>query len=135
MKTILALTAAAVAFTGAPAEAKHHSNDWNRSNHSTRMVCTKWRHGTCIASHSVGLNRAQYVHQRNQARHQARLFAMGQRVPRNYGYYTPYSQIPQNYVSQYDLNPNYRYINRGGYIYVIDPQTYAVQRIISALTR
>ena len=34
---------------------------------------------------------------------------------------------------QYDLNPNYRYINRGGYIYVVDPKTYAVQRIIAAL--
>jgi hypothetical protein len=129
MKMILALTAAAVAFTGAPAEAKH----WN--NHNTRVVCTKWRHGTCVASHSVGMNRAQYVHQRNQARRQAKLFAMGQRVPRSYGSWTPYDQIPQNYVTQYDLNPNYRYINRGGYIYVVDPKTYAVQRIITALTR
>jgi hypothetical protein len=129
MKTLLALAAAAVAFTAAPADAKHYDK------HNKAMVCTKWRHGTCIASHSVGLNRAQYVHQRNQARRQAKLFAMGQRVPRSYGYWTPYDQIPQTYVSQYDLNPNYRYINRGGYIYVVDPKTYAVQRIITALTR
>ncbi|MEO7366229.1 MAG: hypothetical protein ABIW03_07930 [Sphingomicrobium sp.] len=129
MKMLLALTAAAVAFTGAPAEAKHYNN------HHSRMVCTKWRHGQCVASRRVGLNRAQWVHQRNQARRQARLFAMGQRVPRNYGYWTPYNQIPQNYVTQYDLNSNYRYINRGGYIYVVDPQTYAVRRVIEALTR
>jgi Ni/Co efflux regulator RcnB len=130
MKTLLALTAAAVAFTAAPAEAKQHSNYNNN-----RTVCTKWRHGTCVASHQVGLNRAQQVHQRNSARQQARLFATGQRVPRNYGYWTPYNQIPQNYVTQYDLNSNYRYINRGGYIYVVDPQTYAVRRVIEALTR
>jgi len=129
MKTLLALAAAAVAFTAAPADAKHYVK------HHKAMVCTKWRHGTCIASHRVGLARAQDVHQRNQARRQAKLFAMGQRVPRSYGSWTPYDQIPQNYVTQYDLNPNYRYINRGGYIYVVDPKTYAVQRIITALTR
>ena len=129
MKTLLAITAAAVAFTAVPAEARHNSKQ------ATRTVCTNWRHGTCIASHRVGLNRAQFVHQRNQARRQARLFAMGQRVPRSYGYWTPYNQIPQTYVTQYDLNPNYRYINRGGYIYVVDPKTYAVQRVIEALTR
>ena len=135
MKTILALAATAVALTGAPAEAKHNSNGWNHHNQGTRMVCTKWRHGTCIATHRLGLERAREVHMRNQMRRQARLFAMGQRVPRSYGYWTPYNQIPQNYVTQYDLNPNYRYINRGGYIYVVDPKTYAVQRVIEALTR
>jgi hypothetical protein len=129
MKTLFALTAAAVAFTGVPAEAKHHSK-----HHSTRVVCTQWRHGHCVASHRVGWNRAAQVHRRNAIR-QARLFAMGQRVPRSYGYWTPYSQIPRTYVTQYDPNPNYRYINRNGYIYVVDPQTYAVQRIISALVR
>ena len=135
MKTLLALTAAAVAFTAAPAEAKHHDNGRHHWSHGTRMVCTKWRNHTCVRSHRVGLERAREVHQRNQARREARLFAMGQRVPRNYGYWTPYNQIPQNYVTQYDLNPNYRYINRGGYIYVVDPQTYAVRRVIEALTR
>jgi hypothetical protein len=129
MKTLLALAAAAVAVTAAPADAKH----WNK--HNSRVVCAQWRHGQCVTARNYGLNRAQFMHQRNQARRQARLFAMGQRVPRSYGYWTPYAQIPRNYVTQYDLNPNYRYINRGGYIYVVDPQTYAVQRIISALTR
>jgi Ni/Co efflux regulator RcnB len=129
MKTILALTAAAVAFTAAPADAKHNKNDQGQSN------CKQWSNGNCIATRSFGRDRAQYVHQRNSARKQARLFAMGQRVPRNYGSWTPYNQIPQTYVSQYNLNPNYRYINRGGYIYVVDPQTYAVQRVIEALTR
>ena len=128
MKTLFALAAAAVAITGAPAEAKHHNK------HNTRIVCTQWRHGHCIAAHRVSLARAHQVHRRNAIR-QARLFAMGQRVPRSYAYWTPYSAIPRTYVTQYDLNPNYRYINRNGYIYVVDPQTYAVQRIISALVR
>ena len=118
MKTLLAVSAAAaVALSSAPADA--------RPNHG-KEVCTQWRHGHCVASHKVS---------QKAARRQARLFAMGQRVPRSYGYWTPYAQIPRTYVSQYDLNPNYRYINRGGYIYVVDPQTYAVQRIITALTR
>ena len=129
MKMILALAAAAVAVTAAPADAKH----WNKDN--SQSNCKQWSNGRCIATRSFGQNRAQYVHQRNQARRQARLFATGQRVPRSYGYWTPYAQIPRNYVTQYDLNPNYRYINRGGYIYVVDPKTYAVERIISALTR
>jgi hypothetical protein len=128
MKTLLALAAAAVVVTAAPADAKQYNK------HNSRVACAKWRHGQCVAR-SYGLNRAAQVHQRNFARQQARLFATGQRVPRNYGYWTPYNQIPQTYVSQYDLNPNYRYINRGGYIYVVDPQTYAVRRIITALTR
>jgi hypothetical protein len=118
MKTLLAVSAAAaVALSAAPADARPNKN---------KEVCTQWRHGQCVASHKVS---------QKAARRQARLFAMGQRVPRSYGYWTPYSQIPRTYVSQYDLNPNYRYINRGGYIYVVDPQTYAVQRVISALTR
>lgn len=118
MKTLLALAAVAVAFTAAPAEAK--------PNKKQTTVCTKWRNGQCIASRQV-TNKA--------IQRQARLFSTGQRVPRNYGYWTPYNQIPRTDVSQYNLNPNYRYINRGGYIYVVDPQTYAVRRVIESLTR
>lgn len=62
-----------------------------------------------------------------------RLFREGQRVPGGYGYYTPYSNIPVQYRNQYNLDPNYRYIYRDNNIYVVDPRTSLVQRIISAL--
>ena len=63
----------------------------------------------------------------------ARLFREGQRVPTRYGYYTPYNNIPMQYRNQYSLDPNYRYIYRNNNIYVVDPRTSLVQRIISAI--
>ncbi len=63
----------------------------------------------------------------------ARLFREGQRVPTGYGYYTPYANIPIQYRNQYSLDPNYRYIYRNNNIYVVDPRTSLVQRIINAI--
>lgn len=63
----------------------------------------------------------------------ARLFREGQRVPTGYGYYTPYANIPMQYRNQYSLDPNYRYIYRNNNIYVVDPRTSLVQRILSAI--
>jgi hypothetical protein len=62
-----------------------------------------------------------------------RLFRVGQRVPLRYKYITPYSSIPGVLVDQYDLNPNYRYIYRNNVIYVIDPTTNLITRIINAV--
>jgi hypothetical protein len=114
MKTLLALAAAAVAFTAAPADAKHYVK------HHKAMVCTKWRHGTCIASHSVD-------------RHSA-LYRVGYRFAPRYAY-TPFNTLPRAYVTRYSLAPDYRYVYRDNYIYVVNPRTYAVERVISALTR
>ena len=63
----------------------------------------------------------------------SRLFREGQRVPTGYGYYTPYNNIPMQYRNQYSLDPNYRYIYRNNNIYVVDPRTSLVQRIINAI--
>ena len=38
-------------------------------------------------------------------------------------------------VSRYHLSPNNRYVYTNGYIYQVDPTTYAVQRVIDAITR
>ena len=38
-------------------------------------------------------------------------------------------------MRQYGLRPNYRYVYRDNQIYVVDPTTYAVTRIIDAVTR
>jgi hypothetical protein len=63
----------------------------------------------------------------------ARLFREGQRVPTGYDYYTNYSNIPVQYRNQYNLDPNSRYIYRNDNIYVVDPRTSLVQRVISAI--
>ncbi|MES2136316.1 MAG: hypothetical protein V4502_04550 [Pseudomonadota bacterium] len=62
-----------------------------------------------------------------------RLFRSGQRVPTGYKYYTPYSNIPQPLIGQYDLTDQYRYIYRNNVIYVVDPATSLVTRIINAV--
>ncbi len=62
-----------------------------------------------------------------------RMFREGQRVPNGYNYYTDYSNIPVQYRNQYNLDPNSRYIYRNGQIYIVDPRTSLVQRIIGSL--
>jgi len=62
-----------------------------------------------------------------------RMFREGQRVPNGYNYYTDYSNIPVQYRNQYNLDRNSRYIYRNGQIYVVDPRTSLVQRIIGSL--
>ncbi|HEY6661353.1 MAG TPA: hypothetical protein VIZ66_00360 [Sphingomicrobium sp.] len=112
-KTLLALGAAAVALTGvasstvADAKPKHHAKS-----------CSKWRNHHCV---SYGYGRhAQW--------------RTGYRFGPRYAY-TSYRMLPRTYVSRYDLSPNYRYVYRDNYIYQVDPRTYAVTRIIDALTR
>ena len=62
-----------------------------------------------------------------------RLFHTGQRVNTNYRYYTPYGDIPAPLVSQYGLTDQYRYIYRNNVIYVVDPTTNLVTRIMNAV--
>ena len=110
-KTLLALGAAAVALTGVAAstsaEARHHGK-----------TCTKWRHGHCVS----------YGHGRHAQ------WNTGYRFGPRYGY-TSYRTLPRTYVQRYDLSPNYRYVYRDNYIYQVDPSTYAITRVIDALTR
>ena len=63
-----------------------------------------------------------------------RLFREGQRLPSGYNYYTDYNNIPMQYRNQYSLDPNNRYIYRDNSIYVVDPRTSVVERIIGSLT-
>lgn len=114
MKLALALGAAAVALTAVPVEAKHYSN---------MTKCTKYRHGRCVAWHRMT---------RKQARHA--MYRVGYRFGPRYSY-TTVTALPQPIVTQYSLSPDYRYVYRDNYVYVVDPKTYAVQRVIDALTR
>lgn len=113
-KTILALGAAAVALSSMPADARHYSN---------QVRCSRWHHGRCVSWQRLT---------RNQARHA--MWNTGYRFGPRYGY-TAYDSLPRTYVQRYDLNPRYRYVYRDNYIYQVDPTTYAVTRVIDALTR
>lgn len=62
-----------------------------------------------------------------------RQFRTGQRLTSNYKYYTPYGNIPDPLISQYGLTDQYRYVYRNNVIYVVDPATNVVTRIINAV--
>jgi hypothetical protein len=112
-KTFLALGAAAVALTGVASS----TNADARNRHHAR-ACMKWRHHHCV-SYGYG-------------RHA--MWTTGYRFGPRYAY-TSYRMLPRTYVSRYDLNPDYRYVYRDNYIYVVNPRTYAIERVIDALTR
>src|SRR5207253_9518249 len=82
-KASLVLGAAAVAFSAAPAAAKHYSN---------MSKCAKGRHGRCVVWHRLT---------RKQARRLAQ-YRVGYRFGPRYGY-SAYSALPQPIVTQYNL--------------------------------
>ena len=41
--------------------------------------------------------------------------------------------LPHDYAVRYSLDPSGRYVYSNGYIYVVDPATYAVTRVIDVL--
>ena len=109
-KLFLALGAAAVALSAAPAEAKHYTN---------HMMCAKWHHGRCMTWKRMT---------RAQARRAG--YAVGYRFAPTYAY-TDYSALPQPMVTRYHLRNNWRYVNQDGRLYVVNPHTYRVTRVIS----
>ena len=118
MKLLLAIAAAAVAVTATsvPADAanRHHAR-----------TCAKWRNHHCVRWNNHG-------YQVSMARH-AR-YRTGYVFGPSYAY-TTLSDLPPVYVRRYDLTPRYRYVYRDNYVYVVDPTTYAVTRVINAITR
>lgn len=56
-------------------------------------------------------------------------FNVGQRIPDGYNY-TDYNSLPRQYQSRYNLNDDFRYIQRDGRIYEVDPLTSLVRRVI-----
>jgi hypothetical protein len=63
----------------------------------------------------------------------SRMFREGQRLPSGYRYYTDYNDIPLELRNRYTLDDDYRYIYRDNRIYVVDPTTSLITRIISAI--
>jgi hypothetical protein len=109
MRTILiglSSAAAALAVTAAPAPAKSY-------------VCTKWDNGVCNSMHRVkGTPPAR---------------AVGYVYGPNFTY-TPLSDIPQPVVTYYKLGSDMRYVYDDGYLYEVDPTTYAVTKVIDTFS-
>jgi hypothetical protein len=106
-KVLLALSGAAVALTAAPAAVQ-----------AKTYVCTRWHDGVCVSTHRVK-GTAPY----------ATGYVFGQTYA-----YTPYSDLPQPVVSYYHLNSDNRYVYSNGYVYVVDPATWAVTRVIDTFS-
>jgi hypothetical protein len=107
-KICLALSGAAIALTAIPADAKDKT-----------YVCTKWHNGVCVSTHRVK-GTAPYK--------------VGYVFGRTYAY-TPISDVPEPVVSYYKLGPNERYVYSNGYVYVVDPATWAVTRVIDPFSQ
>jgi hypothetical protein len=116
MKTLLAFGAVAVALSAAPAEARHHVRT---------LTCVRYHHHRCVAYARTA--RPMMV------RHGTR-YRTGYVFGPNYSY-TAYSSIPHTYVTRYHLSPDYRYVYSGNTVYVVDPTTYAITRILNGIVR
>src|SRR5689334_22711474 len=83
------------------------------------FVCTDWNNGICTSAH-----RAAGV------------------VPYNVGYvfgpsytYVATTDLPEPVVTYYKLGSDYRYVYSNGYLYEVDPTTYAVVKVIDTYPR
>jgi hypothetical protein len=104
MKALLAVGVAATALTAFPAQAgRHITGD---------ATCAHWRHGTCMAW------RPRYN--------------VGYMFGPSYNY-VDINALPGPVVTRYHLGPRYRYVNDNGYVYVVNPRTYRVIRVISPM--
>jgi hypothetical protein len=88
------------------------------------MTCVNYRHHHCVRY--VTNARPMMV------RHGMR-YRTGYVFGPDYSY-TAYSSLPQPYVTRYHLSPDYRYVYSGNTIYVVDPTTYAITRILNGIT-
>jgi DNA-binding beta-propeller fold protein YncE len=112
-RLILALGAAAAVLSAAPADAKKHYSNYIECSKVVNGACVKWHRLTRGAAARAAYNTG-YVFGPTYA-------------------YTPFAVLPHDYVVHYSLDPNGRYVYSNGYIYVVDPATYAVTRVIDVL--
>jgi len=98
---LLVLSGAALALSAAPGSAKTY-------------VCTKWKDGICVSTHRVKGTPP---------------YAVGYVFGPSFSY-TTLTDIPQPVVNYYQLGSDMRYVYSDGYLYEIDPSTYAVTKVI-----
>lgn len=108
-KIVVLLAGAAIAFTSSAAQARHYSNT---------IACSGYRDGQCTSWNRL-------------TRKQEARVGVGTMFGSNYSYYTDFKTLPQAVVTQYGLSPDNRYVSADGYIYVVDPHTYAVSKVIA----
>jgi hypothetical protein len=103
-KMLFALTGAAVALSAAPSLAQTQTV-------AKGVTCTKYVNGQCTETHKVK-------------------YKVGYVFGPDYSY-TAVTDLPAPVVTQYKLSPDYKYVNADGSIYVVDPHSYAVTRVIT----
>lgn len=111
-KILFALAGAALVVPAASATARHYSNS---------IACSGWRGNECVAWNR--LTRAQAANVR-----------VGTVFGPHYTYYTGVNSLPKTVVTQYKLTPQDRYVSADGYVYVVDPHTFAVTKVIAPST-
>ena len=108
IKTLFALGAAAIALSAAPASAQHYRHHGE---------CGRWHHHRCMEWHHMSMQReAEY--------------RVGYSFGPSFGY-TDFDALPQPVVTRYKLRPGWRYVNENGRLYVVNPHTYRVTRVIT----
>ena len=110
VKAFLAIGTAAVALTAMPASAERH--------YTNITQCVRYHHGRCIAWKRLT---------RREARRAG--YAVGYRFGPTYSY-VDIGALPQPIVTRYHLGPTFRYVNQNGFVYVVNPNTYRVVRVI-----
>jgi len=103
-KILLVLTGATVTLTAAPTLAQ-------TTTVAKGVTCTKYVNGQCTETHKVK-------------------YKVGYVFGPTYTY-TPIADIPPTVVTQYSLSPDYKYVSADGNIYVVDPHSYAVTKVIT----
>ena len=103
-KILISAGVAAVALSAAPTLAQ-------TTTVAKGVTCTKYVNGQCTETHKVK-------------------YKVGYVFGPTYTY-TPIADIPQTVVTQYSLSPDYKYVSADGSIYVVDPHSYAVTKVIT----
>jgi len=76
------------------------------------VTCARWHHGHCLAWRSR--------------------YNVGYAFGPSYGY-TAFGALPGTIVTRYRLAPRFRYVQQNGYVYVVNPRTYRVVRVIPVM--
>lgn len=72
---------------------------------------------------------AQYHHHYYRHHHMVNPYRVGYVFGPDYSY-TEYTALPGPIVTRYHLRHNFRYVYRNGVVYVVNPRTYRVVRVI-----
>lgn len=134
MKQLLLLIgAAALATSGAALAKPGHANGHGKPQHAKVHDGDRGHWGYGIGGCPPGLaKKTPACVPPGQAK---KLFALGQRVPFGYRGLMGYDALPYDLRSRYGygLDPYGRYIYDNNYLYQVDPTTYVVSRILSAI--